>query len=67
MSLYFDPHIFVSSVFDPIPNFIKQIPWFIDHYPYHPRIDLLTVSSLSRVQLKTYLSSISIRFSDGGS
>ncbi len=36
--LYFDPRVFLfRSVFDPVPNFTKQNPWFSDHYPHHLR------------------------------
>ncbi len=52
--LYLTLAFWCSLVVDPIPNFTKQNPLVIDHYPYHLRIELFTAlnSFVGAVKLK---------------
>ncbi len=56
----------VSSVFDPVPNFTKQNPLVIDHYPIILEIELFTALNFFAGTVRTKKltkSSISIRVS----
>ena len=68
--LYFDPGVIVFVRWStPSQTSLNGILWFIDHYLYHPRNWIVYCFEFfcgCSWNLKTYLSSISIRISGGG-
>ncbi len=53
--LYFDPRIFVLVWWStPSQTSLNRILWFINQYPYHPRIELFTFLNSFAVAVKTW-------------
>ncbi len=52
--LYFDPRVFVLVMWStPSQIALNRILWFIDQYPYHPRIELFILLNSFAGAVKT--------------